>query len=99
MERGGCVYIMTNEYRTTLYIGVTSNLPARLFEHTTHAYPNSFTAKYNLKYLIFCQTYFTIEEAIAREKELKGWKRVRKNKLIESVDSTWKDLSAELSEW
>ena len=90
---------MSNEYRTTVYIGVTSNLQARIFEHITHIYPNSFTAKYNLKYLVFYETFFSIEEAIAREKELKGWKRVKKNKLIETLNPKWKDLSNQISEW
>lgn len=99
MERGGCVYIMTNKYRTTLYIGVTSNLRSRVFEHINKTHPNSFTAKYDLKYLIFYEPFFTIEEAIAREKELKGWKRSKKNVLISSANPTRKDLSSEVSDW
>ncbi|HTM98827.1 MAG TPA: GIY-YIG nuclease family protein, partial [Pedobacter sp.] len=69
MERGGWVYIMTNKNKTTLYVGVTSNLPARIFQHKSHYYPRSFTAKYNLEYCIYFECHSTIIEAIAREKE------------------------------
>ncbi len=75
MERGGYIYIMTNKHRTTLYIGVTSNLRSRIYEHANHIYPKSFTAKYNLETCIYYEIFLSIEEAIAREKELKKWSR------------------------
>nr|WP_294898970.1 GIY-YIG nuclease family protein [uncultured Pedobacter sp.] len=100
MERGGCIYIMTNDYRKTLYIGVTSNLQARILEHISHLYPKSFTAKYNLHSCVYYETFFSIEEAIAREKELKAWRRSKKNELISSANPTWTDLwLGEISKW
>ena len=67
MERGGFIYIMTNTYNTTLYVGVTSNLPARIIEHRQKKFPKSFTSKYNLTKLVYFESFFSIEEAIARE--------------------------------
>lgn len=99
MERGGCVYIMSNQYRTTLYIGVSSNLPARIWEHVNHAYPKSFTARFKLHHCVYYESFFSIEESIAKEKELKGWKRERKNVLINSMNPTWQDLSEEIINW
>lgn len=86
MERGGSVYFMANKFRTTLYIGVTSNLQGRIWENVNHVYPKSLTAKYNLTICVYHEGFFSILEAIAREKELKGWRRSRKNELIESVN-------------
>ena len=68
MERGGCIYIMTNKNKTTLYLGVTSNLLNRVQEHKTHKYKNSFTSKYNLELIIYYEFFTSIEEAIAKEK-------------------------------
>jgi putative endonuclease len=69
MDRGGCIYIMTNLARTTFYIGVTSDLYARIQEHKTAQNPSSFTAKYKLHFCIYYEMHTSIEEAIAREKE------------------------------
>ncbi len=66
---------MTNKNKTTLYIGVTSDLYSRIIEHKEHKYPNSFTAKYYLEYCIYYEPFYNIEEAIAREKEIKKWRR------------------------
>lgn len=82
MERGGCVYIMTNKNKTTIYIGVTSNLYGRIYDHKTLKYPYSFTARYNLKYCVYYESFYNIEEAISREKELKKWRREKKINLI-----------------
>jgi putative endonuclease len=92
MEFGGCVYIMTNKNKTTLYIGVTSDLPNRVYQHKTHAYPTSFSSKYNLEYCVYFEFFSRIEEAIDREKQLKRWRREKKNTLIEGVNPEWKDL-------
>jgi putative endonuclease len=70
MQRGGTVYITTNKNKTTLYIGVTSDLIARIQENRQHAFKNSFTDKYNLEFLIYYESFSTIEEAIDREKEI-----------------------------
>ncbi len=99
MERGGCVYIMSNKNRSTLYIGVTSDLPSRIFEHKFHTYPSSFTAKYNLESCIYFESYATIVEAIAREKELKKWRREKKFKLIIKSNPSLLDLSDEINSW
>ena len=100
MERGGCIYIMTNKYRTTLYIGVTSDLQIRILQHVNHDNPKSFTTKYRLNVCVYYEKFQSIEEAINREKELKGWKRSRKNALISETNPTWQDLwESEISEW
>ncbi|EHQ28787.1 GIY-YIG nuclease family protein [Mucilaginibacter paludis] len=72
MERGGCVYIMTNKLHTVLYTGVTSDITGRVWEHNNKIYPGSFMAKYNCNKLIYYCFYFHIEEAIAAEKLIKG---------------------------
>jgi len=99
MERGGFVYIMTNEYNTTLYIGVTSNLIARVIEHKNKVFPNSFTARYNLHKLVYYEIIPSVEEAIIREKLLKGSNRNHKIKLIEGLNPNWNDLYDEISNW
>ena len=71
MNKDGFVYIMTNKNKTTLYIGVTSNVCRRVYEHIKHLYRNSFTDKYNLEYCVYFEEFSNIESAIAREKELK----------------------------
>lgn len=92
MERGGCVYIMTNKTNTVLYIGVTSELYWRVKEHKEKKYPGSFTARYNCNKLIYYETYTDIEEAILREKQLKKWKSEWKIKLINELNPDWNDL-------
>ena len=99
MERGGCIYIMTNYQKTTLYIGVTSDLRSRVEEHKTKKHPLSFTAKYDLTFLIYYETFYAIEEAIEREKQLKKWSRAKKEVLINKINHSWKDLSDELNDW
>ncbi|NGF55926.1 GIY-YIG nuclease family protein [Parapedobacter sp. SGR-10] len=99
MERGGCVYIMTNKENSILYIGVTSDLRARVYEHKTHEYPDSFTAKYNLRFCVYYECFNSIEEAITREKQLKGWTRKKKIRLIESMNSAWEDLWNEIKDF
>ncbi len=99
MVRGGYIYIMTNYQRSTLYIGVTSDLQNRVYQHQTKAYPKSFTAKYGLTFCIYYEVFMTIEEAIAREKQLKRWNRSKKEVLINQVNKEWKDLVPEILEW
>ncbi len=72
MQKGGWVYILTNKHHTVLYTGVTSNLPARINEHSTKHYPFSFSARYNADKLVYYKLYDTIEEAITEEKRTKG---------------------------
>jgi putative endonuclease len=100
MTKGGAIYILTNENNTTLYTGVTSNLMKRLFEHRSGKYPNSFTARYGLGKLVYYEVFHRIEDAIAREKQIKGGSRLKKEKLINAINPEWNDLSHELGiEW
>ena len=92
------VYILTNPTNTTVYTGVTSNLPRRMDEHRRHFYPRSFTAKYNVTKLVYYEQHEDIREAIGREKQIKGWSRKRKNELVESINPEWNDLFPLLSE-
>ncbi len=89
------VYIITNTYRTTFYIGVTNNLNRRLQEHTKNIEKNkkTFAAKYNLKYLVYYQKFGWVQQAIEREKELKGWRREKKLDLIKAFNPTFKSLN------
>jgi putative endonuclease len=96
MQRGGSVYILTNANHTTLYVGVTANLIARVQEHRDKKHPNSFTAKYNLTKLVYFETFHSIEEAIVREKQIKGGSRKKKEALINSFNPEWKDLFEQL---
>ncbi len=97
MQRGGCVYILTNNHNTTLYIGVTANLPRRIMEHKEKVHPKSFTAMYNLFKLVYYETFHSIEEAIAREKQLKGGSRKKKEALIAAFNPGWVDLFDEVT--
>ena len=92
MQSGGTVYTLTNVHHEGLYIGVASDLFTRIPEHITKVYPNSFTAKYNCNKLVYYETFGRIEDAIAREKQLKKWNRSWKNKLISDFKPVWKDL-------
>jgi putative endonuclease len=92
MEKGGCVYIITNKNQTTLYIGVTSDLITRIYEHKNKIYQNSFSYRYNLEILLYYETYSSIDEAIAREKQLKSGSRKQKEELINKINPEWKDL-------
>ena len=82
------VYILTNKNKTVLYIGVTNNLKIRLQQHAdgVQTKNNSFTSRYNVSYLLYYEKFTWIQLAIAREKELKGWKREKKIELIKTVN-------------
>ncbi|RDB59440.1 endonuclease [Gordonibacter sp. 28C] len=88
------VYIMSNPGRTVLYVGVTNSLERRVAEHKSHALPG-FTDKYNVIDLVYYEQCGHIEDAIQREKQLKGWSRKKKNALVESLNPDWRDLAAE----
>ena len=87
------VYIMTNNSKT-LYTGVTNNLNRRVYEHKNKLI-QGFTAKYNITKLVYFEIFNDINQAIAREKQIKGWLRKKKINLIESVNPEWDDLSQE----
>ena len=96
MKRGGHVYIMTNKNNTTLYTGVTSQLEVRTEQHKDKFYPRSFSAKYNANKLVYYEGFHRIEEAMVREKQIKAGSRAKKEKLINSINPEWRDLSSEL---
>ena len=86
------VYILTNTHKTVLYTGITNDLIRRVYEHKHHLDRKSFTAQYNVENLVYYEVTTNPEAAIAREKQIKGWNRVRKDKLIESKNPNWIDL-------
>ena len=92
----GFIYILTNKNNTTLYIGVTSDLPGRILQHRTKKYPKSFTARYGLDKLVYWESFISIIQAIAREKQLKAGSRKKKTDLIHLSNPEWLDLYEEL---
>lgn len=90
-----CVYMLTSRRNGTLYIGVTSNLVKRVWEHKQDAVPG-FTQRYGVHTLVWYETHATMESAITREKALKEWKRLWKLRLIEAMNPTWRDLYEEI---
>ena len=86
------VYILSNWDDSVLYIGVTSDLEERLYEHRNHLV-DGFTKKYNVHKLVYFEESSDIKSAIAREKQLKGWTRRKKNELIKKNNPEWKDLT------
>ncbi|MBR4450959.1 MAG: GIY-YIG nuclease family protein [Clostridia bacterium] len=89
------VYILTNQSDKVMYIGVTNNLERRLYEHK-HNMVEGFTKKYNVHKLVYYEHTTDVYAAITREKELKGWRRSKKNALVETMNPEWKDLSNSL---
>lgn len=94
----GFIYIVTNKYNNTYYIGVTSNLPKRILEHIEKKYENSFSARYSLNKLVYYEQFQMIEDAIAREKQLKAGSRANKISLIQSANPNWIDLYDEIKD-
>ena len=90
------IYILTNKSNRVLYIGVTANLRARLWIHSQHLNPNSFSARYNATRLVYYEAHATMEAAITREKQLKGGSRAAKLRLIERANPDRRDLSGDL---
>jgi putative endonuclease len=89
------IYIMTNIKNTTLYIGVTSQLVQRVYQHKSKL-TLGFTNKYNLNKLVYFESFETMYDAITREKQLKNWRRDWKKNLIEQINPNWLDLSKDL---
>ena len=90
---------MTNKNYTVLYIGVTSNLRKRVWEHKTKKFPDSFTSKYHCIKIVYYYFYSRIEVAIAVEKQIKDRSRVYKERLITLMNPEWKDLWGEIENW
>ena len=87
------VYILANDTNVCIYTGVTNDLIRRVYEHRQETDPKSFTARYHIHKLVYYEQTSDAAAAIEREKQIKGWNRKRKNKLIESKNPEWKDLS------
>ncbi|MEX2628868.1 MAG: GIY-YIG nuclease family protein [Tistlia sp.] len=90
-----CVYILASGRAGTLYVGVTSNLQARAWQHRTGAV-DGFTKRYGVQQLVYLERHETMEGAILREKQLKKWNREWKIRLIERENPEWRDLYDEL---
>lgn len=89
------VYLLTNQTHRVLYVGITNNLQRRLFEHR-QGLIDGFTKKYKVYKLIYFETTTDVRVAIAREKQIKGWVRAKKNTLIATLNAEWKDLGEEI---
>ena len=96
VQRFYYVYILASGRNGTLYIGVTGNLPQRIYEHKIHALPG-FTDKYNVDKLVYFERFEDVHEAIKHEKRLKKWERNWKKDLIEKFNPEWRDLYDDLN--
>ena len=89
------VYILTNRRRTVLYVGITNSLERLLWYHRT-ANPKSFTGRYRVDRLVYYEQFDDVRDAISREKQIKGWRRSKKEELVVSKNPAWRDLRQEL---
>ncbi len=89
------VYIITTQNNKVMYVGVTNDLARRIYEHKNKLV-DGFTKKYNVSKLVYYEQTTDVYSAIEREKQIKGWRRDKKNELVETVNPNWKDLSDEL---
>jgi putative endonuclease len=94
-DRLPCVYILASRERGTLYVGVTSDLPARVWEHKNDLVPG-FTRKYGVHTLVWFEPHETMDSALQREKRIKEWKRAWKTELIETTNRDWRDLHSDI---
>ena len=90
--KGGFIYIMTNKGQTTLYIGVTNSLLRRASEHRRGEI-QGFSQRYNTNRLVYFEQFNDVRDAIAREKQLKGWSRKKKEALVNAMNPKWTDLA------
>jgi putative endonuclease len=95
MDKEYYIYLLTNRYKNVIYAGVTNDLVRRVYEHKNKL-QKGFTEKYNVDCLVYYEMYADIDEAIAREKKIKGWSRKKKNELINQLNPEWKDLYEEI---
>ena len=86
------MYILASTTNYSVYIGVTNDLIRRVYEHKMHADPKSFTSQYSVQELVYFEQASDIKAALEREKQLKGWRRSKKNALIETMNPEWNDL-------
>ncbi len=94
----GFIYILTNKKNTTLYVGVTSNIIARIQQHKEKHNPKSYTSRYNLDKLVYYEAFQMIGHAIGREKQIKGGSRADKETLINTLNPNWQDLYPQVIE-
>ncbi|MBE7551024.1 MAG: GIY-YIG nuclease family protein [Anaerolineales bacterium] len=92
MSQSYYVYLLTNWNDQVIYVGVTNNLERRLYEHK-HKLVQGFTAKYNVNKLVYFEETPDVNAALYREKEIKKWRREKKNNLVTSMNPEWQDLS------
>ena len=90
-----CVYMLASRRNGTLYVGVTADLPARIYHHQ-HELVDGFTKRYGVHHLVWYEPHPTMESAIVREKAIKEWKRAWTMELIERSNPQWRDLSSEI---
>lgn len=95
MNKNYYVYILTNQNNNVMYIGITSDLANRVYQHKDKVI-GGFTKKYSINKLVYYEVYDGAYEVISREKQLKNWHRDWKNNLVESVNKKWEDLSNEI---
>ena len=86
------VYVLTNENNNVMYIGITNDLKRRVYEHKSNSI-EGFTKKYHVHKLVYYEITTDVNSAIAREKQLKKWKRAKKNALVETLNPKWKELT------
>jgi len=86
------IYLLTNWNNKVMYVGVTNNLQRRIFEHKEKSM-KGFTEKYNVHKLVYFEQTSNVEAALNREKEIKKWRREKKNRLVENANPFWRDLS------
>ena len=94
----GYVYILSNKTNKVLYVGVTSDLVRRIYEHRNHMV-EGFTDRYNVTTFLYFEEYSLIKDAIIREKQLKGWRHDKKIELIKKINPEFKDLYDDLMTW
>ncbi|MBE6960587.1 MAG: GIY-YIG nuclease family protein [Ruminococcaceae bacterium] len=90
------VYILASDTNVTVYIGVTNDLIRRVYEHRNSLDPRSFATKYGVYKLVYFEQISDVRAVLEREKQLKGWRRAKKNALIETMNPQWRDLYPEL---
>ena len=94
MPEQAYVYIMASSFQR-LYIGITTEIEVRVSQHKNGSHSGSFTSRYKIDKLVYIERFAMVSEAIAREKQLKKWSRIKKLRLIVAQNPTWQDLSAE----
>ena len=92
MDKDFYVYIIVNQHNTVMYVGVTNDLQRRVYEHKA-GLVEGFTRRYNINKLVYFESTIDVSSAISREKEIKKWRREKKNNLVESVNADWCDLN------